>query len=106
MFKIQVLAPINKNMLTKTKTLFESVGKIINILIPIAFALALLFFFWGIARYIWSSGNGKEEGKKFMLWGVIAIFVMTSIWGLVAFIGGSFGLDQNATAPKIPTIQK
>jgi TRAP-type mannitol/chloroaromatic compound transport system permease small subunit len=91
-------------MLTKTREILDSIQGIVNILIPIAFALAILFFFWGIAKYIWSSGTAKEDSKKIMIWGVIAIFVMTSIWGIVNFIGGSLGLDKNASAPKIPTI--
>ncbi len=89
--------------LSGTKKFFEAVRGIVATLIPIAFGLALMFFFWGIAKYIWSAGSSKEEGKQIMLWGVIAVFVMSSIWGIVAFIGDSFGIDQE-TNMNIPTI--
>lgn len=95
-----------ENELKGTKTFFENVLEIIKILIPIAFGLAILFFFFGIAKYIWSIGTEKERGKQIMVWGVVAIFVMTSIWGIVSFLGGSFGLDSKATSPTIPSIKK
>jgi hypothetical protein len=94
----------NPRVLGGTTTFFENVLGIIQILIPIAFALAVLFFFWGIARYIWYLGKEKESGKQIMIWGVIAIFVMSSIWGIVSFIGGLFWLDPNAVTPHVPTI--
>jgi len=65
-----------------------------GILIPLVFTLALLFFFWGVAKYIWSAGGEKEEGKKIMIWGVIALFVMSSVWGLVYFLRDELGLNQ------------
>ena len=38
------------------------IGNIINMLIPIVFALAMLYFFWGLAQYILNSGDsGKQE---------------------------------------------
>ena len=90
--------------LGKTKTLLESARDIVTrILIPLAFVLALLFFFWGVAKYVWAAGDGKDEGKKIMIWGVIALFVMASIWGIVSFIGKNLGLDEipEMTAPTI-----
>jgi hypothetical protein len=57
-----------------------------------------------VAKYIWSAGNEKEEGKKIMIWGVIALFVMTSIWGLISFVQNELNIDQG-TEGKIPTIK-
>jgi SNF family Na+-dependent transporter len=91
--------------LSKTRTLLENADDIVRtVLVPLAFTLALLFFFWGVAKYIWSAGD-KEEGKKIMVWGVVALTVMTTIWGLVYFIGTELGLDEQGTIT-IPTIQK
>lgn len=87
-----------------TKEIFGSILDIIRILIPIAFGLAILLFFWGIVKFLWSEGSGKDEGKRIMVWGVLAIFVMSSIWGLVRFVRGTLGIDPNATNMNIPTI--
>jgi hypothetical protein len=87
-----------------TKEIFSSILDIIRILIPIAFGLAIVLFFWGIVKFLWSEGSGKDEGKRIMVWGVLAIFVMSSIWGLVRFVRGTLGIDPNATNMNIPTI--
>ncbi|PCI29648.1 hypothetical protein COB55_01755 [Candidatus Wolfebacteria bacterium] len=74
--------------------LIIAVGKLIGQLIPVAFSAALLLFFWGIAKFILSAGSEEKqsEGKSIMLWGVIALFVMTSIWGIVRFLSQSLGI--------------
>lgn len=77
---------------------------IVDILIPMAFMLALAIFFYGIAKYIWSEGQGKAEGKSIMTYGVIAMFVMASIWGIVYFMQKELGISDTKTNMKIPTI--
>ena len=80
-------------------------GLITNIFVPLAFMLALLFFFWGVAKYIWSESNeDKGKGKQIMVWGVVALFVMSSIWGLVSFIRGELGVGEEDFS-LIPTAQ-
>ena len=77
-----------------------------NLLIPIVFALALLYFFWGLATYILSSGDPekKEEGRNKMVWGIVALFVMASIWGLVNFLQDALDIDEgSAPTIEIPT---
>lgn len=78
----------------------------IDYLIGIAFTLALLFFIWGIATFILKSGaeEARDEGKRKMLWGITALFVITAIWGIVRFIESSLGIqsDQNINVPAIP----
>ena len=64
-------------------------GIITGILIPLAFSLALLYFFYGVAKYIRSdaaSEKAAEEGRRIMVWGIVALFIATSIWGIVSFI--------------------
>lgn len=90
--------------LQQTEGILDGILQIVTaILIPLAFTLALLLFFWGVVKYIWAEGQGKDEGKKIMVWGVIALFVMASVWGLVAFIADEFGIDDTVqmAVPKI-----
>jgi len=92
-------------VLGKTDTLLTTAKDIVTkTLIPLVFVLALLFFFWGMAKYIWSVGDGKDEGKKIMIWGIIALFVMASVWGLVAFLQTEFLGSSGPTTVPIPTI--
>ncbi len=78
-------------------------GIITDILVPLAFALCLFYFFWGVAKYIRegaASDKAAEEGKRIMLWGIVGLFVAASIWGIVAFIRIEFGLADIKNAEK------
>ena len=72
---------------------------IISTLIPLVIALAILFFFWGLAKFILYADNDekRKEAKSIMIWGVIALFVMVTIGGIIAllsdsFLGGNYGI--------------
>lgn len=93
-FILLILPFLTSAQLADTTKFFENAYRLIkNILVPLTFTLAVLVFFWGIVKYIWSVGAEKEKGKQIMIWGVIALFVMSSIWGIVYFIGQQLGGD-------------
>lgn len=72
-------------------------GIVKDILIPLAFALCLFYFFWGVAKYIRTGAGSEEaakEGKKVMIWGIIGLFVAFSIWGIISFIKSELGLPD------------
>ncbi|HEY9583042.1 MAG TPA: hypothetical protein VJK09_01885 [Candidatus Paceibacterota bacterium] len=83
-----------------TATTFSGlVSNIITQMQPIGavlVGLALVYFIWGVAQVVLNAGDETklEEGKKTMLWGVIALFVMVSLWGLATALSGSFGLQD------------
>lgn len=58
-----------------------------GILLPLAFGLCIFYFFWGIFKYLKNeSESDKGEGRSIMVWGVVGMFVVFSIWGIIAFI--------------------
>jgi hypothetical protein len=61
--------------------------------------LAILFFFYGLAIYILHAGDPDKasEGKSIMIWGILALFVMTSIYGIIGFLQRSTGTDTAGT---------
>lgn len=85
------------------KNLIQSSYTIVNgILIPMAFGLCLLYFFWGMAKYVRSGAGGEkaaEEGKRVMIWGVVALFVVSSIWGIISFIRSELDVPIKQNAP-------
>src|SRR3990167_10950230 len=87
------------------KQLVASIGTVVNLLIPIAIAVALIVFFWGLIKYIQSSGKGHEQGKNIMIAGLVSLFVMVSVWGIVRLAQSALGVDQNNTinAPRFPS---
>ena len=86
-------------------TLVTSLGNIVRLALPIVVAIALLAFFWGLVKFIFAQGNeeAKADAKKIMLWGLIALFVMVAVWGLVRFIGTALGITPGGSI-EIPTV--
>ena len=94
--------------LAQADDLFDAViiiAGLVQIAIPIAVALALLFFFWGLANYILSAGSedAATRGRDIIIWGIIALFVIVSIWGLVAVLVTTFGVQSGGgiTPPQL-----
>lgn len=87
--------------LSNLSTLLDSFGNLVEKALPIVVAIALLAFFWGLVKYIFT--DAKEKGTQLMLWGIVALFVMVSVWGLVKFVGNAFGVSQDTTVP-LPTV--
>lgn len=83
-----------------------TIGRIMNAIVPIVVTLAIIYFFYGLAKYILSAGDPTKakDGKSIMIFGVIALFVMFSVWGLIRLIGNTFGIGTGGTI-QIPRIQ-
>lgn len=67
---------------------------ILNPIIILVFAVAMLIFFWGIVQFINSETTDlkREDGKKKILWGLVGMFIMVSAYGIIRLIIGTFGL--------------
>lgn len=73
---------------TTFATLVNSLIGIINIIIPVLVAAAIVFLFIGIIKYIYRAG-GKGNGDA-ILWSLIAIFVLLSTWGILRILMNTF----------------
>jgi uncharacterized membrane protein YidH (DUF202 family) len=85
-------------------SLAESFGELVTLLIPIVMGLAVLVFFWGLVKYISSTSDesSKLDGKNLMIWGMIALFVMVALWGILGWFQAQLGLTGTidpGTAP-------
>ncbi|MEK7120514.1 MAG: pilin [Patescibacteria group bacterium] len=99
------LPAVASAQVTDVDSVFDLVSGWINTLVPIIIALAVLAFIWGVFRYVVaSSDDDKAKGRNMMIWGVVGIFVMVSVWGLVGVLKNTFGLDNSAIdTPELPT---
>ena len=72
-------------------------------IIPLLFSLAVLIFIWGIIQYVIAEDDeGKrKKAKDTIVYGIIGLFVMISIWGLVRILGNTFGVQNT-----IPTLSE
>ncbi len=79
---------------TTFSTLIDIFLDLIQAAIPVIAGMTLLVFFWGLAKFIVAVGGDEKavaEGKNLMIWGVLALFVMISIWGILGFLSDQFG---------------
>jgi len=68
---------------------------ILNPLIGLAFAVAMIVFMFGIFQFIGSdmSDKSREDGKKKILYGLLGMFIMVSAFGLIRIVLGTFGIS-------------
>jgi predicted histidine transporter YuiF (NhaC family) len=87
----------------QSKIALSSIGGILDYLscllvqsvVPLLFALAVVGFIWGVIQTTMNPEDAekRKQGKMYMMWGIIGLFVMLSIWGLVEIITNTFGIQ-------------
>jgi len=79
---------------------------IIQDMVVVTIGLAVLVFLWGVFKYVIASDdNGKAKGRTYMLWGIVGLFVMVAVWGLVFLLQQTFGLRDPGRALDAPKIE-
>ncbi|GEM_PF-939043 len=68
-----------------------------NTVVPFLFVIALLFFLWNIARYFIidaRSSDTREKAKRSAIYGIAALVLLVSLWGLVNLLVSGLGLNE------------
>ena len=63
----------------------------------IVFAAGLFLFTWGLVEFLWNldEGGAQTTGKWHMVYGVVGMFIMVSIWGILGLATATFGFSAN-----------
>jgi len=78
-------------------TLIDDANGLLDQLVVLLIALAVVWFIWNVIKYTMSDDEEKKgQAKGQMIWGIIAIAVIVSIWGLVAILQGIFGVGSGS----------
>lgn len=86
----------NTTNLDYITTFISKANGILDQLVVFFISLAVVWFIWNVVRYTMSSDeDGKSKAKSQMIWGIIAIAVIVSIWGLVGLLQTLFGVNTN-----------
>lgn len=75
-------------------TLMSSIERvIINPIIFLLFALALVIFLYGIVQYLMNpdSEEIRKTSKSHMMWGVVGLFIMVAVFGIMRIILNTVG---------------
>lgn len=78
-----------------TSTLIDftkAISPLLNGTIAMLAAVALLVFMVGLMRYVFNSGDAKkaQEGPKLIMWGLLALFVLFAMGGILNFFASDF----------------
>ncbi len=71
-------------------------------------SLAVVYFLWNTFKFVMAGGDeeGKNDGRKGMIAGIIGIAVMVSLWGLVNILTETAGVEgTNSTFRNAPVLQ-
>lgn len=77
---------------------------ILNKLVYVIIGASLVMFLYGIFRMSFVDGQkpeSREQARKFMFWGIVSLFVMVSVWGLVRVLQFTFFGDGNLILPRL-----
>lgn len=76
------------------KLINKILENIVNPIILLLMALAVVYFLYGVLIFIQNADNPdmRQEGYNHMIWGIIGIFIMVSAFGIKNLIGSSIGI--------------
>ncbi|HEY9584831.1 MAG TPA: hypothetical protein VJI33_04670 [Candidatus Paceibacterota bacterium] len=68
--------------------------QIVNPLILLLLATALVVFIWGLVSYFQNMDNAemRSQGIRHMIWGVVGLVIMISFTGLIRIITNLIGV--------------
>jgi len=71
-------------------------SEILDPIIILLFGVAVVYFLYGLLKFIQNSDNedAQKEGKQHMLWGVIGIFFMIAVYGILNFAANVVGAPR------------
>lgn len=97
---ITILFPtfVSAQQLRDINDVAEKSVNIGNLIVELAISLAVLFIIVNVVRYLIAGSDDEDARKKggdAILYGVIGLFAILSIWGLVYLLSNSFQFGQN-----------
>lgn len=85
-------------------SILSKIQELLNMVIPVLVALGVVYFVWGVVQYvIGSDEEAKTKGRDRIIYGIIGLTVIISLWGLVYILADTFDLDSSA-APDLGSL--
>ena len=81
-------------MTSLDKYLAAIVTQIVNPLILLLTAVAVVVFAWGVFEFVWKAGDdtSREQGRRAILWGFIGFIIIFGAYGIINLALGTFSL--------------
>ena len=77
-------------------SLLSKIQTILGALVPLLGTAAFVVFLWGVVKFISAGGNEekRKEAKNLIIYGLIGLFVMVAVWGIIKLVAGTFDLQE------------
>ncbi len=79
---------------------------IIQPIVSLLFAIAFITFVWGVIEFIRGSDSpdGQKTGKKNIIWGIVGMVIMVSVYSIINIITGTIGAPISSDkGPLLPS---
>lgn len=92
-------------MAADIQSIMRNIGDIVKIIIPILMLVAFAVFLWGVVKFIFAGGDEEKRktAKHYIVYGLIGLFVMVAVWGIVEVVLNTFNMTPGGTI-QLPTI--
>lgn len=107
MLALAALPVVASAQTTSGEGLFGVLAKanqLINQILPFIITLTVLVFLWGVFKFVVSGGDmeARKEARGYIIWGIIALAIMVSVWGLVNILIRTVGVDNTPPSAPLP----
>lgn len=84
-------------MMSLNSFLGKVVEQIVNPLILLLSAVALVVFAWGVFEFVYRAGDdkGRETGRKAIFWGIIGFVIIFGAYGIINLAMDTFNLTPS-----------
>jgi len=77
----------------------NAISSLLKLLAGVLGSLAVIYFIWNVIKYTMSSGaDDKKEAAGKIIWSLIGVVVIVSIWGFVGIIQKIFGVQDQTSS--------
>ena len=77
-----------------------------NTVVILLISFSVIWIIVNVVRYLVAGGDNEKRkaGGLSILWGVVGLFVILSIWGLVAILKNTFSTNNNVPTNQFPVV--
>ena len=72
---------------------------ILNPIIELMFVVSAVYFIYGVVKFLAirsdDKGAGRVEARNAIIWGIVGMVVMFSVFGLIHLVLGTFGVTPS-----------
>lgn len=77
------------------------IASLLRAIIPLLLGIGVVYFVWGVVQYVIGASDDetRKKGRDRMVFGIIGLAIITSLWGIVFLVVNTFGLRGDLVPP-------